>query len=139
MTETDASRTEQAPKDDGTTKVVETARPEVSAQTITRMMGIPTTTDIKLLEGKIELLSTKLNGITAKVERILTVLNSMPSAGDIDRMELQMGAIKALVREVVDVLASGAKDESTSEAAAAAEQSRKIRAGIRSSTQDVNE
>lgn len=138
MVDSDASKTEETVKDEGTTKVAEVSRPEVSAHTITRMMGIPTATDLKLLEGKIEFVSTKINGVVSKVERILTMLNSMPTAGDMDRMELQLGAIKALVREVVDSVGAG-RSANGGEAAEAAEQGRKIRAGIKSSKNDQQE
>jgi hypothetical protein len=110
----------------------ELPRQEVSAQTIARMMGIPTVADLKLLESKIELLSPKLNAITMKVDRIAASLSTVPTASDMDRMEIQMGAVKSLTKEILDLLSRGTPAVD-GEAAAAAEQGKRLRAGIRTS------
>ena len=105
---------------------------EVSAATITRMMGIATLTDIKLIDGKLDLLSTKLNTLTAKVERLTTMLSSAPNASDIDRLDIQVGSVKTLVREVLAAVSDVSNQ--AGDAAASAEQSRKLRAGIKTNS-----
>jgi hypothetical protein len=115
-----------------TTAQPEAPRVEVSAATVTRMMGIASSTDVKLLEGRIDLLASKLSQISAKVERIVSVLKSAPSCSDIDRLEIQIGSIKAMVREVLEAVGDGAA-AGNEEKGAAKEQSRKLRQGIRTS------
>lgn len=116
--------------------VADGARVDVSASTITRMMGMATTTDIKLLEGRLELLSSKISQIQMKIERLSTQLSSAPTGSDIDRLEIQLGTVKSMVREVVNAIVE--KDTEADEKSAAQEQSRKLRKGIRTN-EDTNE
>lgn len=107
---------------------------EVSAATIARMMGVATQSDLKLLDGKLDLLTTKLNSMIAKVDRIQTSLSSAPSASDIDRLDINVGSVKMVVREVLDAVnqLAGIDPNRLAEASESAEQSKKLRAGIKS-------
>jgi hypothetical protein len=96
------------------------------------MMGIPTVAELKLLESKIELLSSKLNAITTKMDRISASLGTVPTASDMDRMEIQLGTVKSMTKEIFDLLSRGMPGVD-GEAAAAAEQGKRLRAGIRTS------
>jgi hypothetical protein len=49
--------------------VTEGPRVEVSAATVTRMMGIATAADLRLLEGRMDLLASKVTGLLTKVDR----------------------------------------------------------------------
>lgn len=110
------------------------ARVDVSAGTITRMMGIASTSDLRLLEGRIDLLTAKVSGLMTKVDRVVSMFGSTPSASDIDRLEIQIGTLKALIKEVLEVISSEAdKRALASEKVAAQDQSRKLREGIKSS------
>jgi hypothetical protein len=106
----------------------------VSAGTITRMMGIASIADLRLLEGRIDLLTAKVSGLVTKVDRVVSMLGSGPSASDIDRLEIQIGTLKSLIKEVLEVTSSEAdKRALADERVAAQEQSRKLREGIKSS------
>jgi hypothetical protein len=112
----------------------DTPKVDVSAGTITRMMGIASTSDVRLLEGRIDLLTAKVSGLVTKVDRVVSMFGSAPSASDIDRLEIQIGTLKALIKEVLEVISSEADNRAlASERAAAHEQSRKLREGIKSS------
>jgi hypothetical protein len=87
---------------------------DVSAATITRMMGIAT--------------------VVAKVGRILTSVNALPNSSDMDRIEIQLGSVKSVMREVLEAL-DGAGNSANDKGGAAAEQSKKIREGIRTNTE----
>ncbi len=106
---------------------------DVSAATVTRMMGIATVTDLKLLESRLDLLTAKVTTVVAKVDRILTSVNALPNGSDMDRIEIQLGSVKAVMKEVLEAL-DGA-GSSTVNKGAAAEQSKKIREGIRTNTE----
>ncbi len=107
---------------------------DVSAATITRMMGIASTSDLRLLEGRIDLLTAKVSGLVTKVDRVASMFNSVPSASDIDRLEIQIGTLKGLIKEVLEILSSEAdKRALADERVAAQEQSRKLRESIKSS------
>jgi len=114
--------------------VQEGTRVEVSAATITRMMGIAAVSDIKLLEGRIDLLTAKVVSMMAKLDKIVSTLASMPAASDIDRLEIQIGTLKSLVREVLEEIPSAVSPRTREkERAESQEQSRKLRESIKSS------
>jgi hypothetical protein len=110
------------------------AKVEVSAPTITRMMGIASTTDLKLLEGRVDLLTSKVSSLLLKVDRVLTMFSSVPTPSDIGRLEIQLGSLKSMMREALEAInsSSGNKVESTQNSAAE-EQSRKLLEGVRTS------
>lgn len=111
------------------------ARVEVSAQTITRMMGIASTTDLKLLEGRLDLLTSKVSSMVLKLDRALTMLGSVPTPSDIGRLEIQLGSLKSMLREALESVNSSRASASVESPKAADEQSRKLVEGIRSSSE----
>ena len=116
--------------------VTDAPRVEVSAATITRMMGIASTTDLRLLEGRVDLLASKVTGLLTKVDRVLSMFGSVPTSSDIGRLELQMGAVKSMLRELLESTdARGQHGQQADTKSAAEEQSRKLREGIRSSSE----
>ena len=82
--------------------VQEGIRQEISAATIGRMMGLATVTDLKLLDSKIDLITTKLSGVTIKLDKALTMLNAVPTAADMERLDVQIGSVKTALRETID-------------------------------------
>jgi hypothetical protein len=111
------------------------SRMEVSAQTIARMMGIASATDLQLLEGRLDLLATKVSTLMIKVDKIATNLGAVASAGDVGRLETQLAAIKTMVRDAVEVLGTLNGGATSASKDAAELQSRKLREGIRSSSE----
>ena len=77
---------------------------EVSASTIGRMMGLATVSDLKLLDTKMDLVSTKVAGLVVRIEKALTLLNSLPTASDFERIDVQIGSVKTTLRETVQVI-----------------------------------
>ena len=111
---------------------------DVSAATVTRMLGIATSSDLRLLEGRLDLLTAKMAGMVTKLDRVMALISSVPSAADIDRLEVQIGGLKGLIREVLEQTAPGgsAARELDGQRSAAQEQSRKLREGIKTSAPD---
>jgi hypothetical protein len=85
----------------------EAPRVEVSAATVGRMLGLASASELKLLEGKVDLLSSKVNAIAVRIEKILSVLNSAPTGGDLERIDMQIGSIKTMVKEAIAGAAEG--------------------------------
>ena len=135
MTNNETPQTDNATQPENKT-VSEQPRVEVSASTVIRMMGIPTMTDFKLLEGKVEFVSTKVNHLAVKVEKILSTLNAAPTASDLDRIDIQVGSVKTLVKEILNLLGEATSKAESASSAEANEQSRKLRAGIRTSNEE---
>jgi len=100
------------------------------------MMGIASTTDLRLLEGRVDLLASKVTGLLTKVDRVLSMFGSVPTSSDIGRLELQMGAVKSMLRELLESTdAKGQHVQQADTKGAAEEQNRKLREGIRSSSE----
>lgn len=106
---------EQDKKDEqskGQSKSLDNARPEISGVAIARMMGVATGTEIKLLEGKLDLMSGRLNNITVKLDRLLSQFSGMPTGSDLERIDIQIGSLKTLIRDVLFTAASGQSEAS---------------------------
>lgn len=74
---------------------------EVSAATVARMMGVATQTDIKLLEGKLDLLTGRLHNIGIRVEKVVTMLGNMPTGNDLERIDVQVGSLRSLIKDML--------------------------------------
>ncbi|MCB0321134.1 MAG: hypothetical protein KDD60_09425, partial [Bdellovibrionales bacterium] len=80
-----AIRTTDSPASKGTHEGA--VRGEVSASTVARMMGLATANEVAMLEGKIDLLSSRVSNATTKLERLFSVLDRLPTAADMDRVD----------------------------------------------------
>lgn len=137
---TDAFFREEATKSPSTTvstsHIPDGPRVDVSAATVARMMGIASTSDLRLLEGRVDLLTSKVAAILTKMDRCLSMFGSVPTASDIGRLEVQVAAIKSMMRELLDsVGAPMISGKEQADRAAAQEQSRKLRDGIKTNTE----
>ncbi len=110
--ETQVSTTEDVatPKAAGETP----GRGEVSASTVARMMGLATASEMTMMEGKIDLLSSRVGNMTVKLERIFGTLGQLPTATDMDRIDINIGSLKTLIRESLEQIAAGAVDPQAS-------------------------
>jgi hypothetical protein len=110
-------------------------RVEVSAQTIARMMGIASTTDLQLLEGRLDLLASRVSTLMMKVDKVLASLGTLASTGDIGRLETQIASMKSILREAVESIGTAQELQKSSDRESGEAQSRKLKEGIRSSTE----
>ena len=74
-------------------------RGEVSAATIGRMLGLVTTSDLQIIENKIDLVSAKLGTFVSKVDKVASTLAELPSGADLERIEVQLGTLRSLIKE----------------------------------------
>ena len=94
----------------GETTIIQTGeamRGDVSASTVARMMGLATASDLKLLEGKVDLFGAKINNIMVKLEKAITILNGTPSGTDLERIDVQIGSLKTMLRDSINEIVSG--------------------------------
>jgi hypothetical protein len=110
-------------------------RMEVSAQTIARMMGIASATDLQLLEGRLDLLASRVSTLMMKVDKVLSSLSTLASAGDIGRLETQIGSIKSMLRDAVDAVGTLQSGQPSAAKEGGESQGKKLRDGIRSSSE----
>lgn len=106
MSETPDEEGRKSPSDEPlaprvSTTIDERGRGDVSATTIGRMMGLATVSDLGLLDKKIELLTSKFNLAMAKIDKIATTLQQAPSGSDLERIDVQIGALKVLIKDVL--------------------------------------
>lgn len=110
-------------------------RMEVSAQTIARMMGIASVTDLQLLEGRLDLLTSRVSTLMMKVDKVLAGLGAVASVGDIGRIETQIASIKSMLRDATDVVGALQSGQSLPVKETGESQGRKLREGIRTSSE----
>ena len=91
-------------------------RTEVSAQAVARMMGVATNTEIKLLEGKLDLISSRLSNMTVRLEKIVGQFNQLPTGSDLERIDVQIGSLKTMLREFITGAKEAASPSKTKEA-----------------------
>lgn len=88
-------------------KAAEPARPEISGAAIARMMGVATSTELKMLEGKLDLIAGRVNHLGIRVDKIISQFHTLPSGSDMERIDVQIGSLKSIMRDLT-VLVSGA-------------------------------
>ena len=102
---TSASGDQSAAKasDSAQTKILsvgdEPSRGEVSAATIGRMLGLASMRELTLLDGKLDLVMSKVNNMTVRLERILTLMGSAPTGKDLERIDVQIAGLRTQLRE----------------------------------------
>ena len=77
----------------------ESGRGDVTAATVARMMGVATASELKLVEGKLDLLNTKLAGFGVRLEKMLALMTRAPTGADLERIDVQIGALKSLIKD----------------------------------------
>lgn len=87
-------------------------RPEISGTAIARMMGVATSSELRLLEGKLDLISGRMANLGVKVDKVISQFSSLPTGSDMERIDVQIGSLKALIRDLA-LLISGAEQSKT--------------------------
>lgn len=95
-----AAKPEQPDKLTASTQILEAGR-DMSAQSIGRMMGLATVSDIKLFEGKIDLIGTRVSNMAVRMDKVIKTLEGMPTGSDLERIDVQIGALRTLIKEVL--------------------------------------
>lgn len=83
------------------TKPSESGRGEVSAQTIARMMGLTTSSDLNLLDGKLDLLISRIGTVSVRLDKFNTTLQQSPTVNDMERIDVQIGSLRSSMRELL--------------------------------------
>jgi len=86
----------------------EPGRTEMPVSAVARLLGVATATDLGLMEGKMDLIIGKVNALQSRMEKVLTVVNGMPSGADLERIDVQIGALKNLIKESLTGVAAAA-------------------------------
>lgn len=105
----EAARTTEVHQTNEKLVATETARTDMSASTIARLMGVATATDLHLLEGKIDLLATKINGFAVRIEKILSAVANMPTGSDLERIDVQLGTLKSIIKDSMAAVVGAAQ------------------------------
>ncbi|MDZ4784596.1 MAG: hypothetical protein SGJ02_00835 [bacterium] len=87
------------------------SKADVSASTVVKMMGLATSSELKLIEGKLDLLSGRLGNFNIRLERVMTQLNNLPSANDFERLEAHFSSLRSLLKDATSQTKSVASEE----------------------------
>jgi hypothetical protein len=92
------------------------SRGDVSVSTISTMLGLATSDDIKLLETRMEQVVQKMALLNTRLEKLMGVLPNLPTGADLERIDVQIGGLKSMVREVLTAFATKAQSSPSSAA-----------------------
>lgn len=109
MSESAANKKQDAPQsvDDFVSATGDGKRGEVSASTIGRMLGLVTSAEFKLLESKMDLLSTRMNSVLVKMEKVLVMGAEAPTGADLERIDVQIAAVRTVLNDIKKSLEDG--------------------------------
>lgn len=96
---TAAADNAQAAKDTNDRAGVSNVTREVSASAVVHLLGLSTAAQLRVVEDKLDLLSTKVAGLVSKVERIANQVGQAQKENLLDRIDVQLSDIKALLRK----------------------------------------
>lgn len=74
---------------------------DVSAATIGKMLGLVTLADFQVLQGKVDLLSTRVNNMATRVDKMLQMLSRTPTGADLERIDVQLAALRTLITDAL--------------------------------------
>ena len=100
------------------------SQPEISAATIARMMGLATATDLKLLGSKLDLVLGRVNAVAARMEKVLSAVNQMPTGSDLERIDVQLGSLKTILREALGSAAPRTREKEEAKPVPVAEETK---------------
>lgn len=84
---------------------------DVPVSTVVHLMGLPTAAQLALLEGKIDILTTRVTTVTTKLERIASELSLIKNDATTDRIDFQLNDIRGLLRRLVPKAAAAGEVE----------------------------
>jgi hypothetical protein len=90
-------------------------RTEVSAVTIGRMLGLVTMSEFRLVENKMDLLSSRLNTAILKLDKVSATLSQIPTGSDLERIDVQIGALRTLIKDTIGDLIGKAQTETSND------------------------
>lgn len=102
---------EGAPRE--TAIVEQPGRGEVSATAVGMMLGLATSGELRLLEGKLDLMASKVSNLTVRMEKVLSAIQQMPTGSDLERIDVQIGALRSMIRDFLtnELAGRGVEDE----------------------------
>lgn len=100
---------------DAVTKILQVqadpSRGEVSAATIGRMLGLATVGELNMLESKVDLMTTKMTAVGVRLDRVVSMLSAAPTGKDLERIDVQIAAMRQMLREGLAALNVKTSDE----------------------------
>ncbi len=88
---------------------------EVSAATVGRMLGLASSNEVLLLEGKIDLISTKLSTMALRIEKMANTMAAAPTGSDMERLDAQIASLRTLIKDMLASLNINFKDSGSKE------------------------
>ena len=85
---------------------------EVSIGTLVHLLGLPTATQVSVIEAKVDELTAKMNLVLSKLERLHNNLQQSKSEATLDRVDYQLSDLRAVMKKVFPKLLAGIDSES---------------------------
>ena len=82
----------------------ETMKSEVSARAIGRLMGLATVSELRLLDAKLDSISSRMESVVGRVDKCMEQISKLPSGSDHERVEVQLASIRSQLKELLQHL-----------------------------------
>ncbi|MCB0324557.1 MAG: hypothetical protein KDD69_13335 [Bdellovibrionales bacterium] len=79
---------------------VQTSR-EVPVSAVVHLLGLSTSAQVTVLESTLDLIMTRLNSLTHKVDRLSTLIEASHNQSLLDRFDYQLSDIKSILKKVL--------------------------------------
>jgi hypothetical protein len=87
-------------------KVYPSSSRDMNLSTFIHLLGLPTAAQMALLDSKVDVLMNKLTAMSLKLERLAADLSAVRGDAAVDRIDLQISEIRALLRRLVPAAAA---------------------------------
>lgn len=88
---------------------------ELTISSLVHLMGLPTATQMNVLDTKLDLLTSKLGIIQSKLERIQSHLDLVSANSPIERIEFQLNEVRTIMKKFFPQAFVGVSSQSTLE------------------------
>lgn len=82
------------------TEPEQTPKSEMSVSSLMRLAGVPTSSELRLIEAKVDSIDRKLVALQAKLDKLSLTVGASSSEGFYDRVDFQLGEIKEMLSKV---------------------------------------
>lgn len=80
---------------------------DVPLSTFVHLLGLSTSSQVSLIESKVDMLTSKVATALLKLERLTTDLTDIKADAAIDRIDFQLNDIRALLKKIAPMMAAG--------------------------------
>lgn len=100
LSSTDQSERPESPATDNPKRQA-SAKREMPVSTLVRLMGVPTSQDLTILESKLDIILTKISSLSARMDRMEKYRTESQSESYLERIDYQLAEVRSILKKVL--------------------------------------